>query len=64
MGGKLQSQIDGFVKHYNEKRPHQARGCAPMRAWRELDKATPELDGQHPLTRPECITTKSIGGAR
>ena len=28
------------------ERPHTARGCPPMRAWRELDKATAELDGQ------------------
>jgi transposase InsO family protein len=48
---ELQSQIDGFVKYYNEKRPHQARGCPPMRAWRELDKATPEIDGQPLLAK-------------
>jgi len=43
---ELQSQIDSFVKYYNEKRPHQARDCPPMHAWRTLDKATPEIDGQ------------------
>src|SRR5665213_2399320 len=48
---ELQSQIDGFVKYYNEKRPHQARNCPPMRAWRELDKATPEIDGQPLLAK-------------
>ena len=47
----LQSQIDGFVKYYNEQRPHQARNCPPMRAWRELDKATPEMDGQPLLAK-------------
>ena len=42
----LQSQIDRFVHTYNEERPHTARGCPPMQAWRALDKATAELDGQ------------------
>ena len=42
----LQAQIDRFVTIYNEERPHQARGCPPMQAWRALDKATPEFDGQ------------------
>ena len=41
----LQAQIDRFVTIYNEERPHQARGCPPMQAWRALDKATPVLDG-------------------
>jgi transposase InsO family protein len=44
--GELQAQIDRFVHIYNEERPHTARGGPPMRAWRDLDKATPELDGQ------------------
>jgi transposase InsO family protein len=48
---ELQLRIDGFVKYYNEQRPHQARNCPPMRAWRELDKATPELDGQPLLAK-------------
>ncbi|HUA94332.1 MAG TPA: IS481 family transposase [Acidimicrobiales bacterium] len=43
----LQSQIDRFVTVYNEERPHQARGCPPMAAWRAMDKAAPVLDGQH-----------------
>lgn len=43
---ELQAQIDRFVHIYNEERPHTARGCPPMQAWRELDKATVELDGQ------------------
>lgn len=42
----LQRQIDRFVHIYNEERPHTARGCPPMEAWRALDKATAELDGQ------------------
>jgi transposase InsO family protein len=42
----LQAQIDRFVTTYNEERPHQARGCPPMEAWRALDRATPILDGQ------------------
>jgi transposase InsO family protein len=50
---ELQAQIDRFVCTYNEVRPHQARGCPPMQAWRALDKATPELDGQ-----PIVATTK------
>jgi transposase InsO family protein len=44
--GELQAQIDQFVDIYNERRPHQARGCPPMQAWREKDKAVPILDGQ------------------
>ncbi len=43
---ELQAQIDRFVHIYNEERPHTARGCPPMQAWRALDKATVELDGQ------------------
>jgi transposase InsO family protein len=43
---ELQGQIDTFVRYYNEERPHTARGCPPMRAWRALDKATIEIDGQ------------------
>jgi len=42
----LQAQIDRFVLTYNEERPHQARGCPPMQAWRALDRATPVLDGK------------------
>jgi transposase InsO family protein len=43
---ELQAQIDRFIHIYNEERPHTARGCPPMRAWRALDKATIEIDGQ------------------
>lgn len=43
---ELQAQIDRFVHIYNEERPHSARGCPPMEAWRALDKATIEIDGQ------------------
>ena len=43
---ELQAQIDRFVHIYNEERPHSARGCPPMVAWRALDKATIEIDGQ------------------
>ena len=43
---ELQVQIDRFVHIYNEERPHTARGCQPMRAWRELDKATIEVCGK------------------
>jgi hypothetical protein len=49
----LQAQIDCFVTYYNEVRPHQARGCPPMEAYRALDRATPVLDGQ-----PILATTK------
>jgi hypothetical protein len=45
---ELQSQIDRFVHIYNEERPHQARDCPPMHAWRAMDKATPVIDG-HPV---------------
>jgi transposase InsO family protein len=44
--GELQTQLDRFVHLYNEERPHQARGCPPMHAWRTLDKAAPILNGQ------------------
>jgi transposase InsO family protein len=43
---ELQGQIDRFVRYYNEVRPHTARDCPPMKAWRALDKATIEIDGQ------------------
>ena len=43
---ELQAQIDRFVHIYNEERPHTARGCPPMQAWRALDKAIIEIDGQ------------------
>jgi transposase InsO family protein len=43
---ELQAQIDRFVHIYNEERPHTARGCPPMQAYRALDKATIEIDGQ------------------
>lgn len=42
----LQTQIDRFVHIYNEERPHTARGCPPMQAWRALDKAAIVVDGQ------------------
>jgi hypothetical protein len=51
--GELQAQIDRFVTYYNEVRPHQARGCPPMKAYRALDRAAPVLDGQ-----PILATTK------
>jgi transposase InsO family protein len=50
---ELQAQIDRFVHIYNEERPHTARNCFPMVAWRALDKATPVLNGQ-----PILATTK------
>ena len=50
---ELQSQVNSFVLYYNETRPHTARGCPPMHAWRALDKATPALDGQ-----PLLLNTK------
>ena len=48
---ELQSRIDGFVLYYNEQRPHQARDCPPMRAWRALDKATIHIGGQPVLAK-------------
>ncbi len=48
---ELQSRIDGFVFYYNERRPHQARNCPPMRAWRALDKATIQIGGQPVLAK-------------
>jgi hypothetical protein len=41
-----QAQIDRFVFIYNEERPHSARGCPPMEAWRNLDKAVVEIVAQ------------------
>jgi hypothetical protein len=55
---ELQGQIDRFVHIYNEERPHTARGCPPMRAWRALDKAIIEVDGQ-PLLAPRSAETAS-----
>ena len=43
---ELQAQINRFILYYNEVRPHQARQCPPMKAWRGRDKATPQLAGQ------------------
>jgi transposase InsO family protein len=43
---ELQTQLDRFVHIYNEERPHQARHRPPMHAWRALDKATPNINGQ------------------
>jgi transposase InsO family protein len=43
---ELQAQIDRFVFIYNEQRPHTARGCPPMQAWRAMDKATASVHGQ------------------
>lgn len=45
----LQSDIDRFVLIYNEERPHQARGCPPLEAWRALDKAAPAKEKQRLL---------------
>jgi transposase InsO family protein len=42
---ELQAQIDRFVFIDNEERPHTARGCPPMQAWRALDKAAVTIDG-------------------
>ena len=43
---ELQAQVDRFVHIYNEERPHTARNCFPMVAWRKMDKATIQLGGQ------------------
>ena len=48
---ELQRQIDGFVRYYNEVRPHQARDTPPMHAWRTRDKAVPSLAGQKLLAK-------------
>ena len=59
----LQAQIDRFVTTYNEERPHQARGCPPMQAWRALDRATPILDGTAlpPATKVRHDTVDTTG---
>ncbi len=49
---ELQAQIDRFVHIYNEERPHTARGCPPMHAWRALDKATIESTGSRSWRTP------------
>jgi transposase InsO family protein len=54
--GVLQAQLDRFVHLYNDLRPHQARGCPPMQAWRALDKARPVLDGSPVLANTRCDT--------
>ena len=47
---QLQSQLDFFVRYYNEERPHSARGMTPPRtAWEALDKATPDPE-RYPMT--------------
>lgn len=56
----LEAQIDRFVTLYNEERPHQARGCPPMQAWRSLDKATPVRDG-HPLSPASKVRHDKVG---
>ena len=56
---ELQAQIDRFVHIYNEERPHTARGCPPMQAWRALDKATVELDGQPLLAHTKVRRDRS-----
>ncbi len=60
----LQAQIDRFVTTYNEERPHQARGCPPMQAWRALDRATPILDGTAlppaPKVRHDTVDTTGV----
>jgi hypothetical protein len=43
---ELQAQVDRFVHHFNEVRPHQVRGCPPLIAWRAPDKSAPQLAGQ------------------
>ena len=43
---ELQAQINRFILYYNEVRPHQARQCPPMKAWRGRDRATPQLARQ------------------
>jgi transposase InsO family protein len=61
--GDLQAQLDRFFTIYNEERPHSARGCPPMVAWRALDKATPILDGQpiSPATRVRHDKVDKVG---
>jgi hypothetical protein len=60
---ELESQIDRFVFIYNEERPHSARGCPPMEAWRALDKAVIEIDGQplldHTRVRRDALTRRA-----
>ena len=42
---ELQSQVDRFVRYYNEERPHSARGMVPpRRAFDALDKDAPDPD--------------------
>lgn len=51
---QLQTQIDYFIRYYNEVRPHSARAMIPPKqAWNSLDKATPDKDHYRltPLTR-------------
>lgn len=46
---ELQSQLDFFVRYYNETRPHSARGMIPPKqAFDALAKASPDPD-KHPI---------------
>jgi transposase InsO family protein len=46
----LQSQVDTFVRYYNEERPHSARNMVPPRqAYDALVKATPDPE-KYPMT--------------
>ncbi len=56
---ELQAQIDRFVHIYNEERPHTARECPPMPAWRALDKVCVEIDGRRFWLTPRFAETAS-----
>lgn len=58
---QLQSQIDWFVRYYNEQRPHSARGMIPPRqAWDQLDKATPDKT-RYPMTPHTRVRHDKVG---
>ncbi|MGZ4689129.1 MAG: integrase core domain-containing protein [Acidimicrobiia bacterium] len=56
---ELQTQIDRFVHLYYEDRPHQARGCPPMHAWRTLDKPRRSSTANRSSRTPRSATTRS-----
>ena len=61
---ELQSQVDTFVRYYNEVRPHSARGMVPpKRAFDALAKATrdPDTYKMTPATRVRHDKIDKIG---
>ena len=59
---QLQSQLDGFLDFYNQRRPHRAlHGATPLERWTTSPRATPA----EPIPAPPHAELRlvSIGGA-